>query len=229
MQTMLRVGKRFPATHYTSIISGERAVTPANAIALFTAMALLAALPGLSVVLVVTRSTTSGFAQGLATVAGIVAGDLILIATAIFGLVALTELMGEWFVLIRFAAGAWLLWLGWQLWHSASPAAGAGTSLEHTKWSSFTAGLLLTLSDHKAVLFYLAFLPAFVNLTMLTYADIAMLAAITIFAVGGVKAGYAFAAARAGDLLHHRTSRIINRLAALVMVLTAILVVLAAW
>lgn len=204
-------------------------MTPANAIALLTAMALLAALPGLSVVLVVTRSTTSGFAQGLATAAGIVVGDLILIAMAIFGLVTLTELMGEWFVLIRLAAGVWLLWLGWQLWYSENPATGAHTSSEHTQWSGFTAGLLLTLSDQKAVLFYLAFLPAFVNLAMLTFGDIAILAAITIFAVGGVKAGYAFAAARAGDLLHNRTSRIINRLAALVMVLTAILVVLAAW
>lgn len=59
------------------------------------------------------------------------------------------------------------------------------------------ADFLVTLADQKAVLFYLGFLPAFVDLSQRNLVDTAVVIAITVLAVGGVKLGYAALADRA--------------------------------
>jgi threonine/homoserine/homoserine lactone efflux protein len=60
--------------------------------------------------------------------------------------------------------------------------------------ASFLSGLLLTLGDVKAILFYASLFPAFVDMDSLSAPDMAGIAAVTILAVGGVKIFYAFAA-----------------------------------
>ena len=55
-------------------------------------------------------------------------------------------------------------------------------------------GLLVTLGDQKAVVFYLGFLPAFIELGTLSHPDIGAVLASAVLAVGGVKLGYAYAA-----------------------------------
>ncbi len=62
-------------------------------------------------------------------------------------------------------------------------------------------GRLFTLGDQKAILFYPGFLPAFLNISILTLPDIAVILRITIVAVGGVKLAYAYAAGKAGQVL----------------------------
>lgn len=182
-----------------------------DALALFGVMLVLAALPSLSVLLVATRAASLGLAHGLAAAVGVVFGDLVLVAMAVFGLVVLAETMGEWFQWVKYGAGLYLFWLGVGMWRQASggpsPAEARGRSLR----DSVTAGLLLTLSDQKAVVFYFAFLPAFVELGALTWKELALIAAITVTAVGGVKSGYACAAARGGSMVGGYRSVWLNR------------------
>ena len=81
---------------------------------------------------------------------------------------------------------AYLAWLGLSLWRAPpdSAAASAGNGAGGT--SSFMAGLLVTLADQKAILFYLGFFPAFVDLQRIAPLDVAIIIAVTIVAVGGV-------------------------------------------
>ena len=87
--------------------------------------------------------------------------------------------------------------------------------------SSLTAGLLLTLGDQKAILFYFVFFPAFADLDRLTSLDTAMILIVAAVAVGAAKLAYALAAVRAVKFLSgtagHAFGIFLNRLAALVL------------
>lgn len=173
-------------------------MTVANSVSLFLVMVALAALPSSSVALVVVRSATHGTRQGVAAAFGIAVGDLIFVALAIAGLAAMAEAMGAFFALLRYAAAAYLVWFGLSLIGSAS------SPLDRPKpdqtaggmWTSFAVGVGLTLGDVKAILFYATLFPAFVDVSAVTVPDIAVISAITLVAVAGVKIAYAVAATR---------------------------------
>lgn len=77
--------------------------------------------------------------------------------------------------------------------------------------SSFLTGLLITLGDQKAILFYLGFFPAFIELSTLTLADTGVILGIASLAVGGPKLLYAFMAERVGLILRSpKATRAIN-------------------
>ncbi|SFM76160.1 LysE family translocator [Marinobacter zhejiangensis] len=169
--------------------------------ALFIAMVVLALVPSGSVALVVTRAATAGFAQGVAVVAGIVAGDLVFVCLALLGMAAVADALGGFFVVIKYLAGAYLIWFGATLILSKPPlqtkSEGCGSSSLSV---SFFSGLVLTLGDVKAVMFYASFFPAFIDLHTVTATDIAVIVALTLVAVGGVKLGYVFAAKKVAAL-----------------------------
>lgn len=171
--------------------------------ALFAAMVVLAAVPSSSVLIVTARAATHGFAHGAWVSVGVVVGDLLFIALAIVGLAALVEWLGPAFVALKLVGAAYLLWMGFQLWRSACVVQARGEPAAGSWLAGLTSGLVLTLSDQKAVLFYLGFLPAFVNLAALTVGDAALIMVIATVAVGGVKLCYAAAAARTGQIVGH--------------------------
>ena len=168
----------------------------AETLSLFLAMVALAALPSSSVALVVVRSATQGVRHGIAAALGIALGDLIFVALALAGLAAMAEVLGTFFTLLRYAAAAYLVWFGLSLIRSAGVAptgAGAGRG---GLWISFAAGVGLTLGDVKAILFYAALFPVFVDPLSVSAGDVALIATITVVAVAGVKIAYAVAARR---------------------------------
>ena len=80
-------------------------------------------------------------------------------------------------------------------------------------------GLLITLGDQKAILFYLGFFHAFVDLSTLTSVDIGIVIPIAALSVGSAKLAYAFMASRAGVLTSgSRARRGLNIAAAAVMI-----------
>ena len=172
-------------------------MTFGSSVTLFGAMVILALVPGVSVLAVTTRSAASGFVHGAFTTVGIVVGDVFFIILAIFGLSVLAGATGSLFVLVNYLGGAYLIWLGIVLWWSKPKTVEEGGVTESSLLSSFLAGLFITLGDQKAILFYLVFFPAFVDLSTLSYLDASIIIVIAIVAVGGAKLAYAFMADRA--------------------------------
>ena len=172
-----------------------------NTIALATIITLLAAIPSSSVALVVIRASTMGVKQGVITSLGVVAGDLVFVAMALLGLSALSEQLGALFVVIRYLAAGYLIWFGLNLIRNHAHRVPQGEPSvppngARTTSASFLSGLLLTLSDIKAVLFYASLFPAFIDPITLRSVDIAAIFGITLFAVGGVKILYAVSASK---------------------------------
>jgi threonine/homoserine/homoserine lactone efflux protein len=206
----------------------EASLTFVDAVALFGAMAVLAAVPSVSVLAVTARAASSGFVHGACTALGVVAGDVLFILLALFGLALLVEAMGDLFFLVRYLGGVYLIWLAVALWRRGSVAAAAREADGGSLFSSFTTGLLITLADQKAVAFYLGFLPAFVNLAAVTYADAVHVILIAVLAVGGVKLVYACLAARLGGRTSSVVGRTLNVLAAGVMFTVGVVLIVGA-
>jgi threonine/homoserine/homoserine lactone efflux protein len=179
-------------------------------------MVVLAAVPSVSVLAVSARSASFGFVHGAFTALGIVVGDLMFIMLAIFGLALLVEAMGNFFFLVKYLGGTYLIWMGIAMWQARPTETGhiQASSIQ----SSFMSGLLITLGDQKAVLFYLGFLPAFLDLHAMAYHDIGIVSVVTILAVGGVKLTIAYAADRAGTFFGAKAGQKMTIAAAFIMI-----------
>ncbi len=175
----------------------KTSLTLSSLFALFGALVVLAAVPGVSVLTVITQSATYGFSQGMLTALGIVVGDLVWIAIALSGWALITATLGAWTILLQYAAGVYLIALGLSRARSHSTPAPATNHGASSRLSSFLLGLSITLGDQKATLFYLGFFPAFLDLATLSPVDATLLILTTVLAVGGVKVGYALLADRA--------------------------------
>lgn len=186
--------------------------------ALFGAMALLALTPSMSVFAVTANAASGGFVPGAFTALGIVLGDLVFIFFAIFGLALLAENFGELLFLLKYAGGLYLIWLGISLWRSRKKKMKQVATTRLSLMNCFMTGFLITISDQKALLFYLGFFPAFLDLAALTVFDIGLVALLSTLAVGGVKLGYAYAAAWTRLILESRTGERLSVLAACIMI-----------
>lgn len=164
---------------------------------LFGIMFVGALIPGLSVITVTARTVSSGFLHGVFTTAGIVLGDILFILIAIYGLAFLFEALGEHFRYLEYLGGAYLLFIAVTLMRTSVQPLAPESRLATSRLASFLAGLTITLSDQKAILFYLGFFPAFLDLASMTILDAGIIVAISILAVGGPKLGYALLAQRA--------------------------------
>ena len=174
----------------------ETSLTVHSIAALFGSMVVLASIPSVSVLAVSARSATSGFVHAAITALGIVVGDIIFIILAIYGLSVLAESMGSFFVLVKYLGGTYLIWLGSTLWLSKSNSIEVEGVIESSLLLSFLTGLFITLADLKAILFYLGFFPAFMDLSAITIKDTSIIIVVTTLAVGGPKLCYAFIADR---------------------------------
>ena len=191
---------------------------------------MLAIVPSVSVLAVTARAAAFGFSQGLFTAAGIVVADVLFILVAVYGLALIAEMMGDQFRLVQYIGAAYLIWLGISMWR-ADTRASTADSVPQSSWlSSFLTGFLITLGDQKAILFYLGFFPAFIDLSTMTPADTLIIVVIAILGVGGAKLAYAFLAARASLLFNNAAVlRGINILAACVMILVGVALLFKTW
>ena len=137
--------------------------------AFLIASVVLAVTPGPGVVYIVARTLAQGRGAGLASVAGVALGNLGNALSASLGLAALFALSVAAFEIVKWAGGAYLLWLAFQALrrpvapgHAASsPPAGvvpAAAPLAHV----FRDGFVVALLNPKTALFFAAFLPQFI-------------------------------------------------------------------
>ncbi|MBE8716550.1 LysE family translocator [Cellvibrio polysaccharolyticus] len=199
-------------------------MTIASMLSLFVALVILAVIPGPGVFTVVARSMASSFSHGLVTVFGIVAGDYIFIILSLYGLSALASTMGGVFTFIKYAGAAYLVFLGIKLLLSKYSSVEVKPIIELSFFPNFVAGLVTTLSNPKAILFYVSFFPAFINVQNVTVVEIGQLLLVATIAVGGVMVTYAYAASKARVLFKSsRAEKTLNVAAGSIMVGSGVL------
>ncbi|HBZ95024.1 MULTISPECIES: LysE family translocator [unclassified Pseudomonas] len=130
----------------------------------FVATLGLALTPGPNSLLALTHGGLYGARMALATILGGVVGFSTLIALAMFGLSALLKTAPNALLALKWIGGAYLIWLGVQLWRSPPMNLKLADSGARPSASRlFRQGLLSALSNPKVILFYGAFLPQFVD------------------------------------------------------------------
>lgn len=139
-------------------------IPDASSVGLFVVAALaLLVVPGPAVVYIVARSIHEGRRAGLASVVGIHVGTLVHIAAATLGLSALIASSAVAFTAVKVAGAIYLVGIGlWTLFsRRADPdvALGGGQNLRR----AFAQGIVVNVLNPKTALFFLAFLPQFVD------------------------------------------------------------------
>jgi threonine/homoserine/homoserine lactone efflux protein len=138
-------------------------IAPSSLVLFMTGAMLLLLVPGPAVLYITSRSISLGRAAGLASAMGIAVGTLFHVAAATLGLSALLVSSGSAFRLVKYAGAVYLIYLGIRTLRSGDAAA-LDTSRERRSLRSiFGQGVLVNLLNPKTALFFLAFLPQFVD------------------------------------------------------------------
>lgn len=133
-------------------------------LAVALAAAVLNALPGPSQLYVVTRTVALGRRAGLASALGLACGATVHVVLAATGLVALMRAVPVAFDIVRLAGAAYIVWLGvTTLMGRDESETGCGSARAVSAWRLWRQGLLTELLNPKTALFFLAFLPPFVD------------------------------------------------------------------
>ena len=128
--------------------------------AFVAAFVLLLFLPGPGNLALITSTTQGGMRGGVASVAGLILGDQILLWMTVAGVAALLQTYPHLFLALKWVGAAYLAWLGFKM-VFAKP--GEGPSIKITPGQYFKETMFITLLNPKAIMFYFAFFPQFID------------------------------------------------------------------
>lgn len=168
-------------------------------------------IPGPATLLTITRAAGSGTRVGIATGAGIAAGDLFHTSMAIVGISALIAASAALFGIVKYIGAAYLVFLGIRAMLEQTPATFPDRGAPMAAGLAFRQAILVEVLNPKTALFFFAFLPQFVRPK-----DGPVAVQLAIFGVLFVSLGlistvvYAMSAARLGRFLR-RHPRVLRR------------------
>lgn len=120
--------------------------------------------PGPNGLLALTHGAIYGVRRTVFTVLGGALGFLIVIAVSMFGIGALLLVVPDVLTVLKWVGGAYLVFLGVQVWRApAISVAAGGDRPSASGWSLFQQGLLAAVTNPKGILFFVAFLPQFID------------------------------------------------------------------
>lgn len=180
-------------------------------IAYVLACALIAVIPGPTVTLIVANSLRHGTRAGLLNVGGTQLALALMMLVLIVGLASVIAAMSWLFDWLRIAGAIYLVYIGWRL-IRAPEALVEAEKAPAPRGGFFLQGFLVMMSNPKALFWFGAFIPQFVDPKGNYIAQIVLLG-VTAMAVALVSDGaYAVLTGRAGAFLNRKKVRLISRL-----------------
>jgi len=180
-------------------------------IAYIVACFVIALVPGPTVTVIVANSLAHGSRAGLLNVAGTQLGLALMMAILVVGLSSVIAAMGWLFDWLRWAGAAYLVWLGWKLLRAPEAMVDIQKS-SVPKGGFLLQGFLVLMANPKALLWFGAFIPQFIDPTGNYVGQIALLG-VTAMAVALVSDGaYAVVTGRASAMLSRKRVRLVSRL-----------------
>lgn len=195
--------------------------------AFFLAIILFAITPGPGVFAILARALTKGAAHCFTLALGMAISDIVYFIAACFGLAALATQWGDLFTAVRFAGFLYLVYLGWKMWTApVDPDALGKKETLAGGWRGFLQGFLISASNPKVILFYIAFLPTFIDITALSVTDISVLSLVTLTGLMiGLMSIAAFASEARRWFRSERAMRGLNRTAGSIMIAAGVYIV----
>lgn len=177
------------------------------------ASAALLAIPGPTVMLVVSYALNKGRSSGWATVPGVTLGDFTAMTASLLGAGAILAASAILFTILKLAGAAYLVWIGFKLW-KAKPNLESlqETNTSDSNFKMFWNSYVVTALNPKGIIFFVAFVPQFIDPLAPAFSQFILLEA-TFLALAA--ANVAVWAVLAGKLRTHfkkeRTLRLVNR------------------
>jgi threonine/homoserine/homoserine lactone efflux protein len=133
-------------------------------LAFVAASAILLAIPGPTVLLVISHALSHGRRSALSTAAGVALGDFTAMTASMLGLGAVLAASAALFTVLKWIGAAYLIFLGIKLWRApvaATPEAAATSEPAHRRlfWHAYA----VTTLNPKSIVFFVAFLPQFLD------------------------------------------------------------------
>jgi leucine efflux protein len=183
------------------------------------AILLFLALPGPGTFALLTSTAKGGFRAGAAATWGLILGDQILLWLAVAGVAALLAAYPTVFNAVRWAGAAYLAWIGLKLLFSRDGAQASPVRIEPHHY--MRQALWITLLNPKAIVFYMAFFPLFIDPTRHLGLPTFAVMAVTIAAITALYclSLCAFAQVVARQVRAHRgIARLLERLAGVFLI-----------
>jgi len=143
------------------------------------------AIPGPGNLALLTSTAKGGLRGGLAATLGVIAGDQVLMWAAVAGVAAVLATQPDLFHALQFVGAAYLSFVGYKMW-TAQP--GDKPIINITAGLYFRQSLWITLLNPKAIMFYMAFFPLFIdpqaNAGLMTFGVMALTVAGLTFIYG---------------------------------------------
>ncbi|MGO3345113.1 MAG: LysE family translocator [Marinomonas sp.] len=156
-----------------------------SAITFFIAIFVFSVTPGPGVFAIIGRSMVRGAKNSIALCVGMVLSDIVYLIMACYGLAAVAAQWEVAFLVVRYLGAAYLIYLGWKMWTaSVSESTGSVSSKNAQNGvASFFQGFMISASNPKVIVFYIAFLPNFLDVTTLQGVDVLFAAMIAFVAL----------------------------------------------
>lgn len=177
----------------------------------------LAIVPGPTVTVIIANSLARGTWAGLAIVLGTQLGVATMILVVASGMQALVVFMGWAFDWIKLAGAAYLIWLGFKMLRSQGELGVARVAKDRSFAALVLQGYLVIWANPKALIFFGAFLPQFVDLRRPTFPQIIVLGLLFMVTAGSTDAIYAVISGRARSFINAVRVLFISRVSGLIL------------
>lgn len=190
------------------------------------AIGLATASPGPTIAALLARVFGRGTRGMPAFCSGLILGDMIWFAAAVFGLAVIAQTAQPVFAAVKYAGAAYLLWLANKMWTAPTELAEAPMAAPRGEGLRlFGGGLALALGNPKTMVFYIALAPALIDLTHFSSGEFALFEGTLVTIYASILSCYVLLASRARRLVRSsRTVRRVNRATGTVMAGAAVLV-----
>jgi threonine/homoserine/homoserine lactone efflux protein len=182
------------------------------------AILLFLALPGPGTFALLTSTGKGGFRGGAAATLGVILGDQVLLWLAVAGVAALLAANPVIFKAVQYAGAAYLAWIGLKLLF-AKPGAASPIRIEPRDYAR--QAFFITLLNPKAIVFYMAFFPLFIDPAQhrgaVTFAAMAVTIAVITAVYGLLLCAFANAVS-AQVRAHQRLARGLEKLAGVFLI-----------
>jgi len=165
----------------------------------------LSFVPGPAVLFVISQSLRRGTGQGLAAALGIVSANIVWFALSALGIGALLIAAGPWFMALKWAGAAYLVLMAlWPFLPGADQAEDRRPAVSFSARGVWLRGVLLQLTNPKALVFFVALLPQFISTEAAVWPQMLILGTTSVVTELPVLALYAAVAGRASRWTHVR-------------------------
>lgn len=195
---------------------------------LFMSLLILALTPGVSTLMVISRTHLNGLSHGIACIVGITSVDIAYILVALYSYHWVSQLHPFIFISLNLFASFYLFYIAFQMWQCHKVDA-IKSSVQQSLWNSFMGGVLVTIADQKVIIFYFGFMPAFFSPEKATFTDSLLIIITAASALMIAKLSYAISALKLKQVsINPRLSLLFKKLAAVIIALAGVMLLIKA-